>query len=53
MIADDEMVEKITLINNFIVEQKLSNVEMLVLIGYLQSAIYETLQESLNKVKHV
>lgn len=49
---NDELSEKISAVQNFIVEKEFSTSEMLILVGVLQSAAYEHIQETLCKVKH-
>lgn len=48
---EDEFAEKYAAVQNFISEQEFTTKEMLVLVGFLQSQVYETLQDSVSKVK--
>lgn len=48
---NDELSEKIANVQNFIVTQEFTTMELLVLVGFLQSQTYEHLQESVNSVK--
>lgn len=48
---NEELSEKIAAVQNFIVKQEFSTADMLVLIGFLQSAAYEHIQDTAGKVK--
>ena len=48
---NEELSEKIADIQNYISAKGLTTMEMLVLVGFLQSQTYETLQDTIGRVK--
>lgn len=51
--TNDDLSEKISNVQNFISEQNFNIMEMLVLIGFIQSQVYEELQKAINLAKDV